>query len=48
MAEQPRTYPQGVTCWVDVEQADVDRALEFYGAVLGLPCSASYGKNARS
>jgi predicted enzyme related to lactoylglutathione lyase len=35
MAEQPRTYPQGVTCWVDVEQADVDRALEFYGAVLG-------------
>ncbi|WP_028050574.1 VOC family protein [Cellulomonas sp. URHD0024] len=35
MAEKQRTYPQGVTCWVDVEQRDVDRALAFYGAVLG-------------
>ena len=36
MAEQrQRTYPQGVTCWVDIEQTDVDRALAFYGAVLG-------------
>lgn len=30
-----RTYPEGVTSWVDVEQPDVDRATEFYGAVLG-------------
>jgi predicted enzyme related to lactoylglutathione lyase len=30
-----RTYPHGVTSWVDVEQPDVDRALAFYGAVLG-------------
>ncbi|MDQ0375080.1 VOC family protein [Cellulomonas humilata] len=32
---QQRTYPPGVTSWVDLEQADVDRALAFYGAVLG-------------
>ena len=30
-----RTYPHGVTSWVDLEQADVDAALAFYGAVLG-------------
>ena len=35
MVQQQRTYPQGVTSWVDIEQADVDRALEFYRAVLG-------------
>lgn len=32
---QQRTYPQGVTSWVDIEQRDVDGALAFYGAVLG-------------
>jgi hypothetical protein len=26
-----RTYPQGVPCWVDTEQADVEAATEFYG-----------------
>jgi hypothetical protein len=30
-----RTYPHGVTCWIDVEQPDVDAAQEFYGALLG-------------
>jgi|GEM_PF-164759 len=30
-----RTYPQGVTSWVDIEQQDVERAKAFYGAVLG-------------
>lgn len=30
-----RTYPQGVTSWVDVEQDDVEAATRFYGAVLG-------------
>lgn len=30
-----RTYPHGVPSWVDLEQADVESALEFYGAVLG-------------
>ncbi|MET0788392.1 MAG: VOC family protein [Cellulomonas sp.] len=32
---QQRTYPPGVTSWVDIEQRDVERAKEFYGAVLG-------------
>ena len=35
MAQQQRTYPPGVTSWVDIEQPDVGRALAFYGAVLG-------------
>ena len=35
MTQQQRTYPQGVTSWVDIEQRDVDGALAFYGAVLG-------------
>lgn len=30
-----RTYPEGVTSWVDVEQDDVEAAMRFYGAVLG-------------
>lgn len=30
-----RTYPQGVTSWVDLEQDDVDAATAFYAAVLG-------------
>lgn len=28
-------YPHGVPCWVDTGQADVDAALDFYGAVFG-------------
>src|SRR6187431_2006150 len=35
MTDQQRTYPHGVTSWVDIEQADVDAATAFYGAVLG-------------
>ncbi len=39
MESQPnaphRTYPHGVTCWVDTEQPDVDAAIEFYGGLLG-------------
>jgi hypothetical protein len=30
-----RTYPHGVTCWVDTEQADVEAASGFYAAVFG-------------
>jgi len=30
-----RTYPEGVTSWVDTEQADVDAAVAFYGALFG-------------
>jgi predicted enzyme related to lactoylglutathione lyase len=33
--EQQRTYPPGVTSWVDIEQQDVERAMAFYAAVLG-------------
>jgi uncharacterized protein len=31
----PRTYPEGVTCWVDVEESDVEEAARFYGALFG-------------
>jgi uncharacterized protein len=30
-----RTYPHGVTCWIDSTQADVDAALRFYGGLFG-------------
>jgi uncharacterized protein len=32
---EPRTYPEGVTCWVDIEAADVEEAARFYGVLLG-------------
>jgi predicted enzyme related to lactoylglutathione lyase len=34
MAE-PRTYPQGVTCWIDTEQPDPPAASRFYGPLFG-------------
>lgn len=30
-----RTYPHGVTCWVDTEQPDVDAAGRFYAGLFG-------------
>jgi predicted enzyme related to lactoylglutathione lyase len=30
-----RTYPQGVTCWIDVSTADVAAATDFYGSLFG-------------
>jgi uncharacterized protein len=30
-----RTYPQGVPCWIDTEQPDVDAAANFYGELFG-------------
>ena len=30
-----RTYPHGVTCWVDTEQPDIEAAQEFYGGLFG-------------
>jgi predicted enzyme related to lactoylglutathione lyase len=30
-----RTYPQGVPCWIDTEQSDVDAATRFYGDLFG-------------
>lgn len=34
MAE-PRTYPHGVTCWIDTEQPDPAAAGRFYGGLFG-------------
>ena len=31
----PRTYPAGVTCWVDTEQPDLEAAAAFYAGLLG-------------
>src|SRR4051794_10419361 len=30
-----RTYPQGVTCWIDTEQPDLDAARDFYAGLFG-------------
>lgn len=30
-----RTYPPGVTCWIDTEQPDVDAAAAFYSGLFG-------------
>lgn len=30
-----RTYPQGVPCWIDTQQPDVDAATSFYGSLFG-------------
>ena len=35
MTKEQRTYPAGVTCWIDTDQPDVDAALEFYGGLFG-------------
>ena len=32
---EPRTYPPGVTCWVDTEQPDVEAAARFYAELFG-------------
>jgi predicted enzyme related to lactoylglutathione lyase len=34
-SEQARTYPAGVTSWIDVEQPDLDAAAEFYRGLFG-------------
>ena len=31
----PRTYPEGVPCWVDTDQPDLDAAADFYGELFG-------------
>jgi predicted enzyme related to lactoylglutathione lyase len=30
-----RTYPQGVPCWIDTQQPDVEAAASFYGGLFG-------------
>ena len=33
MTKVPRTYPHGVSCWVDTEQTDPRAAMDFYGGL---------------
>ena len=33
--DNPHTYPQGVTCWIDLQVPDAQAAAEFYGDLLG-------------
>jgi predicted enzyme related to lactoylglutathione lyase len=35
IADDKRTYPHGVPCWVDTEQRDLEQATGFYAAVFG-------------
>jgi predicted enzyme related to lactoylglutathione lyase len=35
MTNIPRTYPHGVSCWIDTEQPDTVAARDFYGQLLG-------------
>ena len=35
LMNEPRSYPEGVTCWVDVDEADVEEAARFYGVLFG-------------
>lgn len=35
MPGEPRTYPTGVPCWVDVTVSDLDEATRFYGGLFG-------------
>lgn len=35
MINVPRTYPEGVTCWVDIEWPEIEAAAEFYGGLFG-------------
>jgi uncharacterized protein len=32
---EPRTYPHGVTCWIDTEQPDLQAASRFYSGLFG-------------
>ncbi|HXH33841.1 MAG TPA: VOC family protein [Plantibacter sp.] len=32
---EPRTYPSGVTSWIDLESSELDAAMSFYGALFG-------------
>jgi uncharacterized protein len=32
---EPKTYPHGVTCWIDTEQPDLQAASRFYGGLFG-------------
>ncbi|MET1155811.1 VOC family protein [Arthrobacter sp.] len=33
--DQVRTYPEGVTSWIDIEHQDIEKAKDFYGGLFG-------------
>ena len=35
MTDNPRTYPHGVPCWIDLETPDMDASLAFYEQLFG-------------
>jgi hypothetical protein len=41
---EPRTYPAGVTCWVDIEDADVEEAARFWCSLREIPDSRFAGR----
>ncbi|MFQ6325935.1 hypothetical protein ACLMAL_07330 [Nocardia sp. CWNU-33] len=41
-----RTYPAGVTSWIDVEQHDVEAAQAFYGRLFGWSFPEATAQNA--
>jgi uncharacterized protein len=38
---KPRTYPHGVTCWIDTEQPDPQAASRFYAGLFGWTLTAA-------
>ena len=43
-----RTYPEGVPSWIDIEQADLPAAQEFYGGMFGWTFVAAAGPDPRA
>ncbi len=43
-----RTYPEGVPSWIDIEQADLPAAQEFYGGMFGWTFEAAAGPDPRA
>jgi predicted enzyme related to lactoylglutathione lyase len=43
---QPRTYPQGVTSWIDTEQPDLEAARVFYAGLFGWTLTDAIPANA--
>ena len=43
-----RTYPEGVPSWIDIEQADLAAAQEFYGGLFGWTFEAAPGPDPRA
>lgn len=48
MKRVERTYPEGVPCWIDLEQPDLAAAQAFYGGLFGWTFESAAGPDARS